>query len=143
MARKYDREFKLDAIRMASEEGQSAAEVERRLGLSVGIISRWKKQLKDKGDEVFPGIGHLSDRDEENRRLRRELERVSQERDILKNIVGTLATTCGRRNSERWVSFSIYGRRDRLLTGDTIPVKKRGPGILADLRLATPSGDPV
>ena len=59
MARKYDRDFKLDAIRMALAEGQSAAEVERRLGLSSGTISRLKKQLKV--DEVFPGTGHLSD----------------------------------------------------------------------------------
>ena len=56
---------------MASQEGPSAAEVESRPGLSVGITSRWKKQLKDKGGEVFPGTGHLSDRDEEVRRLRR------------------------------------------------------------------------
>ena len=47
MARKYDREFKVEAIRMASEEGSTAVEVERRLGISVGIISRWKKQLRD------------------------------------------------------------------------------------------------
>ena len=84
MVRRFDRDFKLDAIRMASEEGHSAAEVERRLGLSTGIISRWKRQLKDNGEEVFPGTGHVSDRDEEIRRLRRELARVSQERDILK-----------------------------------------------------------
>ena len=84
MARKYDREFKVEAIRMASEEGLTAVEVERRLGISVGIISRWKKQLKDNGDGAFPGTGHLSDRDEEVRRLQRELGRVSRERDILK-----------------------------------------------------------
>ena len=59
MARKFDREFKLEAIRMASEQGITAREVEQRLGLSVGIISRWKKQLKDNGDEAFPGTGHL------------------------------------------------------------------------------------
>ena len=87
MARKYDREFKVEAIRMASEEGRTAVEVERRLGISVGIISRWKKQLKDKGDEAFPGTGHLSDRDEEVRRLQRELGRVSRERDILKKAI--------------------------------------------------------
>jgi transposase len=57
------------------------------LGLSEGTISRWKKQLKDKGDEAFPGTGHLSDRDEEVRRLRRELGRVTRERDILKKAV--------------------------------------------------------
>jgi transposase len=87
MARKYDREFKVEAIRMASEEGSTAVEVERRVGISVGIISRWKKQLRDKGDEAFPGPGHLSDRDEEVRSLRRELGRVSRERDILKKAI--------------------------------------------------------
>ena len=40
MARKYDREFKVEAIRMAAEEGVSARGVEQRLGLSAGIISR-------------------------------------------------------------------------------------------------------
>jgi transposase-like protein len=37
MAGKYDREFKLEAIRIASEEGARATDVERRLGLSQGI----------------------------------------------------------------------------------------------------------
>ena len=87
MARKYDREFKLEAIRRASEEGSTAVEVERRLGISQGVISRWKKQLKDKGGGAFPGIGHLSDRDEEFRRLQRELGRVTRERDIVKKAV--------------------------------------------------------
>jgi len=72
---------------MATEEGSSAVEVERRLGISVGIISRWKKQLKDRGDEAFPGTGHLSDRDEEVRGLWRELGRVTRERDILKKAI--------------------------------------------------------
>ena len=73
MARKFDREFKLEAIRMAAD-GVTAREVERRLGISEGIISRWKGPG---GEESFPGSGHLSDRDEEVRRLRRELARVT------------------------------------------------------------------
>ena len=44
---------------MASEEGSTAVEVERRLGISQGIISRWKKQLKAKAEEAFPGTGHF------------------------------------------------------------------------------------
>jgi transposase len=38
-------------------------------------------------EQAFPGKGHLKDRDEEVRRLRRELERVTQDRDILKKAV--------------------------------------------------------
>ena len=43
------------------------------------------------GDEAFPGTGLLGDRDEEVRRLRRELVRVSQERDILKKAAAFFA----------------------------------------------------
>ena len=46
-----------------------------------------EKALRDRGQEAFPGTGHLSDRDEEVRRLRRELGRVTRERDILKKAV--------------------------------------------------------
>ena len=105
MVRKFDRELKLEAMRMASEEGSTAVEVEPRLGISKGVISRWKKQLRDRGEEAFPGTGHLSDRDEEVRRLRRELGRVTRERDILK---------------KRCAS----SRRD---SSDTLPPRRRAP----------------
>lgn len=35
MARKHDREFKLEAVRLAQEEGTTATEVERRLGIGT------------------------------------------------------------------------------------------------------------
>jgi transposase len=85
--------FKLEAMRMASEEGSTAVEVEPRLGISKGVISRWKKPRRDRGQEAFPGTGHLSDRDEEVRRLRRELGRVTRERDILKKAVAIFSKT--------------------------------------------------
>jgi len=47
--------------------------------------------LRDSGVEAFPGTGHVSDRDEEIRALRRELARVSQERDILKKAAAFFA----------------------------------------------------
>ena len=43
--KKYDREFKLEAIRLASEDGVHATEVERRLGIGKGMISRWTMNL--------------------------------------------------------------------------------------------------
>jgi len=60
MGKRYDREFKLEAIRMATEEGAHATEVERRLGIGEGMISRWKRQLREQGEEAFPGTGHLT-----------------------------------------------------------------------------------
>ena len=83
-AGKYDREFKLEAIRLSSEEGARATDVERRLGLSQGIISRWKRQQDDEGADAFSGKGHLSVPDEQVRHLQRENDRLRRERDILK-----------------------------------------------------------
>ncbi|MBI4633238.1 MAG: transposase [Deltaproteobacteria bacterium] len=84
MARKYDREFKVAAVRMASEPGVTASEVEARLGIGQGILSRWKRQLRERGNKAFPGKGHMPAPEERVRRLERECERLRRERDILK-----------------------------------------------------------
>ena len=91
MSRKYDREFKLKAVRLAFEEGVSARGVEQQLGLSAGIISRWRRPLKNQGDGAFPGTGRLPDWDEEIRPPRRALKRVTRERDILKKAAAFVA----------------------------------------------------
>jgi transposase len=87
MGKKYDSEFKIEAVRIASEPGTTAGKVERDLGLSQGLISRWKRQLRQDGAEAFPGKGHLKAQDEQLRRLQRENERLRRERDILKKAV--------------------------------------------------------
>lgn len=87
MPRVYDREFKLEAVRMASEPGVTAKEVERRLGIGQGVLSRWKRQFRQDKEQAFPGKGHLKPADEELRRLKREVERLRRERDILKKAV--------------------------------------------------------
>ena len=92
MPRKYDKEFKLEAIRMASEPGVSATEVEKRLGIGQGVLSRWRRQLKNDGKHTFPGKGHLKPEDQELRRLKRECERLRRERDILKKAVAIFST---------------------------------------------------
>jgi transposase len=92
MPRKYDLEFKLEAVRMAAEPGVTNRSVERRLGIGQGVLSRWKRELKDDGTQAFPGKGHLKPDDEEMRRLKRENERLRRERDILKKAVAIFST---------------------------------------------------
>ena len=84
MPTKYDLEFKLEAVRMASEPGVTSKDVERRLGIGQGVLCRWKRELKRDGQQAFPGKGHLKPEDDELRRLKRENERLRRERDILK-----------------------------------------------------------
>ena len=82
--KKYDREFRLEAIRLASDANTTAGVVERDLGLYQGAISHWKKEYKDNPANAFPGLGRLKPEQEELRRLRKENERLKRERDILK-----------------------------------------------------------
>ena len=87
MGKRFDKEFKIEAVRLASEPGNTQSKIERDLGISQGIISRWKRELRKDGDQAFPGKGRLKPDDDEVRRLKRENERLRTERDILKKAV--------------------------------------------------------
>ena len=87
MGKHYDKEFKIEAVLLASEPGNSQAKIERDLGIGQGVISRWKRELQKDSNHAFPGKGRLKSPDEELRSLRREVERLRRERDILKKAV--------------------------------------------------------
>lgn len=82
--RSYDKQFKIDAVRLVTENGRRATEVARDLGIHVNLIYLWKKQLGEDPQDAFPGHGKLKPADEELRQLRRKLADVEEERDILK-----------------------------------------------------------
>ena len=83
----YTREFKEEAVRLAQTSGKPIAQIARELGISDSAIHGWRKELAEHGTEAFPGKGHQTTLEEEVARLKRELERVQQERDILKKVV--------------------------------------------------------
>ncbi len=73
----FSDEFKRDAVRQITERGYPVSEVSQRLGVSQHSLYEWKKKLSSPGDQD-------SDQSEEIRQLKRELARVTEERDILK-----------------------------------------------------------
>jgi transposase len=83
----YTREFKEEAVRLAQTSGKPIAQIARELGISDSAIHGWRKELTEHGSDAFPGKGHQSELEEEIRRLKRDLERAQQERDILKKAV--------------------------------------------------------
>lgn len=85
--RTFTKEFKLEAVRLVQTSGKSVMQVARELGIADSTLCHWRKQLGEKGVEAFPGSGHQSALEEENRRLKRELEITRQERDILKKTI--------------------------------------------------------
>ena len=88
---RYDREFKLEAVKMVLEQGISKIEVGRRLGVHPTSIGNWIKAFQADEEEAFPGKGKLKPRDEELRRLRREVEVLRMERDFLKKTAAYFA----------------------------------------------------
>jgi transposase len=86
--RKFSREFKIEAVRMVCDGDRSVAETARELSISPNLLTRWKQQLSENGDQAFPGKGRLAD---EVRRLQLELKRVQQERDFLKKTAAFFA----------------------------------------------------
>ena len=87
--RRFDREFKISAVKMVTEGGHKAAEVARSLGIDQNQLYLWKKKFSDHGEKSFPGKGNLS----EMAALRRKLRDVEMERDILKKAVGIFSKT--------------------------------------------------
>ena len=82
----FSDEFKRDAVAQITERGYPVAEVSQRLGVSQHSLYEWKKKFSK------PSSGAIEDgRDGEIRRLKRELTRVTEERDILKKATAYFA----------------------------------------------------
>lgn len=87
--RRYTSEFKVEAVRLVATSGKPLAQIARELGVNEQTLHHWKKQAAS-GDG--PGVepNHFAQQDE-LRRLRRELARVTEERDILKKATAFFA----------------------------------------------------
>jgi transposase len=82
--KRYDREFKLGAVKLVLEQGKSFSEVAVNLGITEPSIRQWVKDYQKDKEAAFPGSGKLSPQDEEIRRLKEELRVTRMERDLLK-----------------------------------------------------------
>ena len=91
--RKFTREFKLEAVRLATTPGNKVAQVARDLGVYETTLRRWMHEEADLGSIAFPGSGvpALTSEQAEIKRLQRELETARLERDILKKAVAFFA----------------------------------------------------
>ena len=85
--RKYSEEFKIEAVRLARESGRTSKDVSDDLGIRADMLRRWVRELEIEGGDAFRGSGYLRTDEDELRRVKRELARVKEERDILKKAV--------------------------------------------------------
>lgn len=89
--RKYSTEFKREAVQLASQAGVSATQVARDLGIQPNLLTRWRREIARDGQKAFRGQGIA--RDQELAQLKRELGRVTRERDFLKEAAAYFAKT--------------------------------------------------
>jgi transposase len=89
--RQYTREFKLDAVRLVKESGKTATQVAADLGIDRSLLSSWKRDLDQVGQQAFPGSGKPGAELAEIRELKRRLAIAEEERDILKKALGYFA----------------------------------------------------
>lgn len=85
--RKYDKEFRINAVKHLKSSDKGLREVAEGLGIPRSTLNGWVKEYEEHGEESFPGSGNIKPCNEEYYRLKRELEDVRMERDILKKAV--------------------------------------------------------
>lgn len=87
--RTYTEEFKLEALELLRTSGKSAAQVERDLGITKGLLLKWRDryQVKREGGQVQLAPSDMAEAQTEIKRLRRQLRVAEEERDILKKAV--------------------------------------------------------
>ena len=89
--RRFDRAFKLEAVRLVRERGVSVAQAARDLELHENVLRKWVKEFSADPQHAFPGQGQMKPEQLEIERLRREVTRLKAERDILKKATAFFA----------------------------------------------------
>jgi transposase len=89
--KQYSKQFKIDAVKLVTEQGYKVAEAARNLGIHPNSLRGWKRQLENDENEAFPGKGHMISEKEELYQLRKEVKRLRMEREILKKAAAFFA----------------------------------------------------
>jgi len=96
--RTYTEEFKLEALALLKSGGKSAGQIERDLGITPGMLLKWRERYQVVSPETSGVSLEPSDMEaakREIKRLQRQLAEVEEEREILKKTVNIFS----RRNA--------------------------------------------
>ena len=88
--RTYTEEFKREALELLKSSGKSASQLERELGITPGMLLKWRNRYQVVTTEKEEARLETSDVEAAKReihRLERELKDVTEEREILKKVV--------------------------------------------------------
>ena len=89
--RHFTREFKLDAVQIVTEKGIPVGKAARDLDIHPNLLHLWRRKYLAEGEKAFTGKGRVKPENAEIRRLRKELEKVKEQRDILKKALAVFS----------------------------------------------------
>ncbi len=89
--KRFDQQFKEEAVRLVLELKRQVVAVARELGIHENTLYKWISQYKKHKENAFPGSGNLRPEDEENRRLRKMVADLQEENAILKKATAIFA----------------------------------------------------
>jgi transposase len=89
--RRFGREFKLEAVKLVRERGVTVAQAARDLDLHENLLRKWVRDFATDPQHAFPGQGQMKPEQLEIERLRREVQKLKAERDILKKAAAYFA----------------------------------------------------
>ena len=87
--RKFSAEYKREAVAMLNAPGVTVSQIAAELGIGANVLGRWRREFRREPQQAFVGNGRS--RDEELSQLRRELARVTKERDFLREAAAFFA----------------------------------------------------
>jgi len=88
--RQYPQAFKQEAVRLVQETARPVAQVARDLGIPENLLYRWRSQHRQAEAQGTTRVAQRTEA-EELIRVKRELARVTQERDFLKRAAAFFA----------------------------------------------------
>jgi transposase len=89
--RRFGREFKVEAVKLVRDRGVSVAQAARDLDVHENVLRKWIKEFGSDPVQAFPGHGQMKPEQLEIERLKREVNKLKAERDILKKATAFFA----------------------------------------------------
>jgi len=88
--RKYTEEFKLEALELLKSSGKTARQIERDLGITPGLLVKWRDRyqvITKEAEQAHLGLSDMEAAKCEIKRLQGRLAEVEEEREILKKTI--------------------------------------------------------
>mgnify|MGYP001100934444 CR=1 FL=1 len=91
MKRRFDKDFKIETVKLVLENKRPVAAVAREVGIHENTLRKWINLFRDHQENAFPGSGNLTPEEAEKRSLLRRIADLEEENAILKKATAIFA----------------------------------------------------